>query len=290
MHGPSYAGDCVQALHDLADAYASAVRDALFLRPHDERRNGKNAGAVDVTRSRASPGLRRRPRRARGRSVRRRARVPRPRRVEPADSEQPLGRAGHGRSRAGHDRDVHRLPQPRARHVGGRTKLKGSGPQVDGLTAHQVALTAGLTTTELIGRLGRWPRNARWRARRRVLRNAPLKQTIPGNEPETWRMGYCSTSSSRVTPGCIGLISRRQPVGAMELTAEHDGRIVADAVAEWARRHGTRRSCSNSRDGRRHVRARPRRRALAMDAVEFCRIISGRPAAAEGLLAVQVPF
>ena len=36
-------------------------------------------------------------------------------------------------------------------------KLKGDGPQVDGLTAQQVAFTAGLTTTELIGRLGRRP-------------------------------------------------------------------------------------------------------------------------------------
>ena len=30
MHGPSYAGDCVQALHDLADAYERGVRDALI--------------------------------------------------------------------------------------------------------------------------------------------------------------------------------------------------------------------------------------------------------------------
>jgi flavorubredoxin len=29
MHGPTYAGDCVQVLHDLADAYDARVRDAL---------------------------------------------------------------------------------------------------------------------------------------------------------------------------------------------------------------------------------------------------------------------
>lgn len=29
MHGPSYAGDCVQALHDLADAYEARVVDAI---------------------------------------------------------------------------------------------------------------------------------------------------------------------------------------------------------------------------------------------------------------------
>lgn len=31
MHGPSYAGDCVQALHDLADAYEARMLDALEL-------------------------------------------------------------------------------------------------------------------------------------------------------------------------------------------------------------------------------------------------------------------
>ena len=31
MHGPTYAGDCVQAIHDLADAYEARVADALEL-------------------------------------------------------------------------------------------------------------------------------------------------------------------------------------------------------------------------------------------------------------------
>ena len=170
-------------------------------------------------------------------------------------------------------------------------RRKGTGPQVDGLTAHQVALTTGLTTTELIGRLdAAGPRNARWRARRRVLRNAPLKQTIPGNEPETWRMGYLLdiilTRDTWMHRSDLAAATGRP----MELTAEHDGRIVADAVAEWARRHGTAFALELSGPAGGTFVHGDGGESLAMDAVEFCRIISGRPAATEGLLAVQVPF
>jgi hypothetical protein len=75
---------------------------------------------------------------------------------------------------------------------------------------------------------------------------------------------------------------------ALRLTADHDGRIVADVVAEWARGHGqpyrltlsgpAGGSWSNG-DGEAH----------ALDAVEFCRIVSGR-APGSGLLAHEVPF
>jgi hypothetical protein len=75
------------------------------------------------------------------------------------------------------------------------------------------------------------------------------------------------------------------------LTAEHDGRIIADVAAEWARRHGqpchleltgpaggTFRFGTTSPDDH-----------LELDAVDFCRILSGR-APGDGLLATPVPF
>jgi len=75
----------------------------------------------------------------------------------------------------------------------------------------------------------------------------------------------------------------------MLLTPGHDGRIVADVVVDWARRHGrpfrlrldgpAGGSFATGQDGP-DVRS---------DAVEFCRILSGRGPGA-GLLAARVPF
>ena len=73
------------------------------------------------------------------------------------------------------------------------------------------------------------------------------------------------------------------------LTQEHDGRVVADVVADWARRHGrpfllrldgpAGGSFSAGQDGP----------EIRLDAVEFCRVLSGR-GAADGLLTTFVPF
>ena len=75
----------------------------------------------------------------------------------------------------------------------------------------------------------------------------------------------------------------------LQVTAEHDGRLVADVVAEWGRAHkqpyrlvlsgpagGT---WSQGVDGEEH----------ALDAIEFARIMSGR-ASGTGLLTRTVPF
>ncbi len=73
------------------------------------------------------------------------------------------------------------------------------------------------------------------------------------------------------------------------LTREHDGRIVADVVAEWARRHGRAFTLElTGRVGGTFTR-RSDGESLIVDAVEFCRIVSGRGTGA-GLLAQEVPF
>src|SRR5438034_6536976 len=62
------------------------------------------------------------------------------------------------------------------RDVRAGSKKAGDGPQVDGITAHQVEITADLSPGQLIERLrAAGPLNARWRARRRLLRRVPLK-------------------------------------------------------------------------------------------------------------------
>ena len=73
------------------------------------------------------------------------------------------------------------------------------------------------------------------------------------------------------------------------LTADHDGRIVADVVAEWARAH--RRPYRLTLTGAAGGTWAPGTdgEEITLDAVEFCRILSGR-APGSGLLGHQVPF
>jgi hypothetical protein len=78
----------------------------------------------------------------------------------------------------------------------------------------------------------------------------------------------------------------------LDLSPSHDGRIVADVVGEWARRHGKPfvldltgpAGGSYARDPE-----HPDAERIAADAVEFCRGLSGRGDPA-GLLTTVVPF
>jgi len=172
------------------------------------------------------------------------------------------------------------------------SKLAGDGPQVDGLTAHQVEITRHLTPAQVVERLrAAGPVNARWRARRRLLRWMPMKEEVPGNGgPERWRLGYLVdvilTRDTWMHRSDLAEATGRP----LSLTAEHDGRIVADAVAEWARRHGRPFVLELTGPAGGSFVHGAGGEHLTFDAVELCRILSGRPAGTEGLLSVQVPF
>lgn len=75
----------------------------------------------------------------------------------------------------------------------------------------------------------------------------------------------------------------------LDLTTEHDGRIVADVVAEWARRHGRPFSLMLLGPAGGTFRAGEGGEELGLDAVDFCRTLSGRGTGA-GLRAQPVPF
>jgi hypothetical protein len=75
----------------------------------------------------------------------------------------------------------------------------------------------------------------------------------------------------------------------MVLTADHDGRIIADVVAEWARRHGQPFTLSlTGPAGGEYIGGRNGEH-IPIDAVEFCRTLAGR-AQGTGLLTQEVPF
>ena len=72
------------------------------------------------------------------------------------------------------------------------------------------------------------------------------------------------------------------------LTADHDGVLVADVVTEWAARHAQPYTLHlTGPAGGRWQRGGGEQ--IELDAIEFCRILSGR-APATGLLNTQVPF
>ena len=167
-----------------------------------------------------------------------------------------------------------------------------AGGGIDALTEVQVRRTAELSTGELVERLAAVaPRAVRGRRR---LSAVIGRLTLPedqhvGGQVERWRFGFLldvvltrDTWMHRVD---IARATGRQ----LHLPPEHDGVLVADVVAEWAARHGrpyrlvltgpAGGSWSAGTDGE----------EIELDAVEFCRLLSGRGAGA-GLLGQQVPF
>jgi len=163
---------------------------------------------------------------------------------------------------------------------------------LDALTGVQVFERAEWTPTQVVEAARKvGPRAARGRRftpgfiRRHEL---PAPQTVNGRV-EHWSIGYLVDVILTRDPWMhrmdIARATRRDP----HLTAAHDGVIVADVVAEWAGRHegAYRLSLTGPAGGTwsRGYEGQP----IEMEAVDFCRVISGR-GAGDGLLAVQVPF
>jgi uncharacterized protein (TIGR03083 family) len=164
---------------------------------------------------------------------------------------------------------------------------------VDALTAHQVETNRGLSRDGLIERYRTAiPRAVRGRDRRSRLIGRiamPDKEPVNGVE-ETWTFGYLfETILTRDT--WMHRVDTAEATGRpMVLTAEHDGLLVADVVAEWAARHGApfQLTLTGPAGGTWRVGGRGAEE-LTLDAVLFARTLSGRAPGA-GLLGIQVPF
>lgn len=117
----------------------------------------------------------------------------------------------------------------------------------------------------------------------------PIDQVV-GDTTEPWTFGYLIDIILTRDPWMHRVDISRAIGRPMVLTPEHDGILVADVVTEWASRHGE--ACTLILTGPAGGEwsfghgSGPR---LELDAVEFCRILSGR-APGTGLLSVQVPF
>lgn len=164
------------------------------------------------------------------------------------------------------------------------------GPVIDSMTSMQVADHAELSTAELIAQVDEvGPRAARWRAKAPALfRKMPMKEEV-GGEAETWRMGYLLDVILTRDPWMHRVDIARATGREIVLTPEHDGRIIADVVAEWARRHGRPFTLTLTGPAGGEFVAGDGGDAITIDAVEFCRVLARR-ADGTGLLNQEVPF
>jgi hypothetical protein len=139
-----------------------------------------------------------------------------------------------------------------------------------------------------------------------LVRGRRIRDEQPVNPPyeyEPWTFAYLvdviMTRDPWMHRSDIAAATGRE----LTLTYDHDGLIVDDVAREWARRHG--RPCTLTLTGpvgRRYVfgsggvpsasaedLAGPPRQSYTLDAVQFCRVLSGR-GSGDGLLSTRVPF
>ncbi len=75
----------------------------------------------------------------------------------------------------------------------------------------------------------------------------------------------------------------------MAVTADHEGRLIADVARDWAAHHGSAFTLRLSGPAGGVYRSGSGGEDIELDALEFCRILSGR-APGNGLLTTAVPF
>jgi uncharacterized protein (TIGR03083 family) len=165
-------------------------------------------------------------------------------------------------------------------------------PFIDALTALQVAEREDWTPDRVVaGMRDVGPRATRGRRftpffiRRRLL---PVPQSVGGRE-ETWTLGFLVDTILTRDPWMHRMDIAAATGQAPTLTADHDGVIVADVVAEWAQRHGLpyRLRLTGAAGGA--WSAGNGGPTIEMDAIDFCRVVSGR-GSGDGLLTTEVPF
>lgn len=157
----------------------------------------------------------------------------------------------------------------------GKKVAKEMGAEdIDGINAVQVEARKHLSPTELIDRLAAIAPKAI--AGRRRTPGLARGMKIPTGVGYVMTMGHLMdrvfTRDQWMHRIDISAATGRE----LELSAQHDGRIVEDVVLEWAHRHGEHFELlldgpagGSYRSGNDGIR-------VEMDAIEFCLVLSGR--------------
>ncbi len=165
-------------------------------------------------------------------------------------------------------------------------------PFVDAVTALQVRERDDWTPAQVLEgarsvapRAGRGRRLTPFFIRRRPM---PVPQLVNG-QSEMWSIGYMVDTILTRDPWMHRVDISRATGQPLVLTAEHDGAIVSNVVEEWAERHGLPYRLTLTGPAGGSWSRGSGGQVIEMDAVEFCRTLSGRNTG-EGLLATEVPF
>ncbi|MDT0276416.1 maleylpyruvate isomerase family mycothiol-dependent enzyme [Blastococcus goldschmidtiae] len=179
------------------------------------------------------------------------------------------------------------------REMARQQRLAGkAGGGIDALTDVQVRTHAGLDGPAIVTALETTTPRA-LRGRRRMSRIAGRvklpEEQVMADVREYWRIGFLLDVVLTRDVWMHRVDVCRATGHELELTPGHDGVLVADVVAEWAQRHGRpyRLVLTGPAGGR--WSSGTGGEELELDAVEFCRVLSGRGSGA-GLLGQQVPF
>jgi uncharacterized protein (TIGR03083 family) len=173
-----------------------------------------------------------------------------------------------------------------------RLARRRGGLFIDALTGLQVDEREHMTPARIMDRFAvRAPKAAG--ARRRTpsfirRRRMPEPQEVGGYE-ELWTLGYLIDVILTRDPWMHRVDITRATGARHMLSAGHDGALVADVVAEWAGRHGQPYALRLTGPAGGSWHRGDSGPQIEMDAVEFCRQVSGRGTAA-GLTNTQVPF
>jgi len=165
------------------------------------------------------------------------------------------------------------------------------GKMIDAMTATQVHERASLTPEAIISRLVAVAPKA-VKARRRTP--APMRWALrmkqdPPFDAERWRFGYLVDTVFTRDTWMHRLDVSRATGHSMVLTADHDGHLIADVVAEWARRHGQPFDLTLTGPAGGRWRVGDGGERLELDALDFCWYVGSRQQGT-GLLATEVPF
>ena len=167
-------------------------------------------------------------------------------------------------------------------------RVERSGDFVDKVNEVQVRERADRSPAQLVAELADLaPRAVRGRRRTpRPLRAVPLPFGPPlGVKPLGYLLGRIYTRDAWMHRVDVSRATGRD----LQLTSDHDGRIVADVVTEWADRHGAPYRLHLTGPAGGTWERGPGGEELRLDAVEMLRTVSGRTPGT-GLLATSVPF
>jgi uncharacterized protein (TIGR03083 family) len=168
---------------------------------------------------------------------------------------------------------------------------RSGGKMIDEMSATQVRERAAMTPDAIVARLAVVAPKA-VRARRRTP--APLRWAVrlkndPPFDGERWRYGYLVDTIFTRDTWMHRLDICRATGRPMELTAAHDGRLVADVVADWAGRHRQPFTLTLTGPAGGDWQAGQAGETLELDSLDFCWSVAARERGT-GLMATEVPF